>query len=109
MIEFEALPELVDPVLVAAFEGWNDAGDAASDAVDHLREVWGAQLVAEIDPEDFYDYQVNRPHISFDDEGIRQMNWPTTRIYIARPPLALRDVVLVHGIEPNMRWRQFTE
>ena len=109
MIEFEALPELVDPVLVAAFEGWNDAGDAASDAVSHLIEVWGAMPLAEIDPEDYYDYQVNRPTIAFDDEGVRRLTWPTTRIYVARLPLATRDVVLVHGIEPNMRWRQFTD
>ena len=109
MIEFEALPELVNPVLVAAFEGWNDAGDAASDAVSHLIEVWGATPLAEIDPEDYYDYQVNRPMIAFDDEGVRRLTWPTTRIYVARLPLATRDVVLVHGIEPNMRWRQFTD
>ncbi|MBM3688337.1 MAG: PAC2 family protein [Actinobacteria bacterium] len=109
MIEFEALPELEDPVLVAAFEGWNDAGDAASDAIDHLREVWGAQPLAEMDPEDYYDYQVNRPTIAFDDTGVRRLTWPTTRLYVARLPLATRDVVLVHGIEPNMRWRQFTD
>jgi predicted ATP-grasp superfamily ATP-dependent carboligase len=109
VIEFEALPELVDPVLVAAFEGWNDAGDAASDAVDHLIDVWDATPLAEMDPEDYYDYQVNRPMISFDDEGVRRLTWPTTRIYVARLPLATRDVVLVHGIEPNMRWRQFTD
>jgi predicted ATP-grasp superfamily ATP-dependent carboligase len=109
VIEFEALPELVDPVLVAAFEGWNDAGDAASDAVAHLIRVWDAMPLAEIDPEDYYDYQVNRPTIAFDEEGVRRLTWPTTRIYVARLPLAARDVVLVHGIEPNMRWRQFTE
>ena len=109
MIEFEALPELEDPVVVAAFEGWNDAGDAASDAIDHLREVWGAQPLAEMDPEDYYDYQVNRPMIAFDDAGVRRLTWPTTRLYVARLPLATRDVVLVHGIEPNMRWRQFTD
>ncbi len=109
MIEFEALPDLVDPVLVAAFEGWNDAGDAASDAIDHLREAWGATPLAEMDPEDYYDYQVNRPMIAFDDEGVRRLTWPTTRLYVARLPLAARDVVLVHGIEPNMRWRQFSE
>lgn len=109
MIEFEALPELEDPVLVAAFEGWNDAGDAASDAIDHLREAWGAEVLAEMDPEDYYDYQVNRPMIAFDDGGIRHLTWPTTRLYVARLPLATRDVVLVHGIEPNMRWRQFAD
>jgi proteasome assembly chaperone (PAC2) family protein len=109
VIEFEALPELVDPVLVAAFEGWNDAGDAASDAVTHLIDVWGAMPLAEMDPEDYYDYQVNRPMISLDDEGVRRLTWPTTRLYVARLPLASRDVIIVHGIEPNMRWRQFSE
>ncbi|MGI9197164.1 MAG: PAC2 family protein [Candidatus Nanopelagicales bacterium] len=109
MIEFEALPELEDPVLVAAFEGWNDAGEAASDAIDHLREVWGAEPLAEMDPEDYYDYQVNRPTIAFDDGGVRRLTWPTTRLYVARLPLATRDVVLVRGVEPNMRWKQFTD
>lgn len=109
MIEFETLPDLVNPVLVAAFEGWNDAGDAATDAVDHLRKVWNATPLAEMDPEDYYDYQVNRPHISFDDSGVRSLTWPTTRLYVARLPLSPRDIVLVHGIEPNMRWRQFTD
>ena len=74
-----------------------------------LREVWGAQPLAEMDPEDYYDYQVNRPMIAFDDSGVRRLTWPTTRLYVARLPLATRDVVLVHGIEPNMRWRQFTD
>ncbi|MEZ5116681.1 MAG: PAC2 family protein [Candidatus Nanopelagicales bacterium] len=108
MIEFETLPELVDPVMVAAFEGWNDAGDAASGAVGHLIEVWDARPLAEIDPEDYYDYQVNRPRISLNEEGVRELTWPTTRIYVARLPLAPRDVVLVDGLEPNMRWQQFT-
>jgi predicted ATP-grasp superfamily ATP-dependent carboligase len=109
VIEFETLPELVDPVLVCAFEGWNDAGEAASDAVAHLREVWGAAPLAELDSEDYYDYQVNRPHIHMDDSGVRELTWPTTRLFVARLPLAARDVILVQGIEPNMRWRQFTE
>jgi predicted ATP-grasp superfamily ATP-dependent carboligase len=108
VIEFETLPELVDPVMVAAFEGWNDAGDAASGAVSHLAEVWDAQPLAEIDPEEYYDYQVNRPTIAVDDDGVRQLTWPTTRLSVARLPLAVRDVVLVHGLEPNMKWQQFT-
>lgn len=111
MIEFEglpdALPDLVDPVMVCAFEGWNDAGDAASGAVLHLEEVWGATQIAEIDPEDYYDFQVSRPEIVIED-GKREVVWPSTRISIARIPLATRDVVLVHGIEPSMRWRSFT-
>ena len=111
LIEFEGLPEnlpqLVDPVMLCAFEGWNDAGDAASGAVLHLEDVWSANQVAEFDPEDYYDYQVNRPEIVLED-GERTVVWPTTRISVARIPLATRDVVLVHGIEPSMRWRTFT-
>ncbi|MFN8168806.1 MAG: PAC2 family protein [Candidatus Nanopelagicales bacterium] len=111
MIEFEglpeSLPELVSPVMLCAFEGWNDAGDAASGAVLHLEDVWSADQVAEFDPEDYYDFQVNRPEITLED-GVRSITWPTTRISVARIPLATRDVVLVHGIEPSMRWRSFT-
>jgi len=111
VIEFEglpeALPDLVDPVMLCAFEGWNDAGDAASGAVLHLEEVWSATQIAEFDPEDYYDFQVNRPEVTFDD-GARAITWPTTRLSVARIPLATRDVVLVHGIEPSMRWRSFT-
>jgi predicted ATP-grasp superfamily ATP-dependent carboligase len=111
LIEFEglpeSLPELVDPVMLCAFEGWNDAGDAASGAVLHLEDVWSASQVAEFDPEDYYDFQVNRPEIVLED-GERSVAWPTTRISVARIPLATRDVVLVHGIEPSMRWRSFT-
>lgn len=107
MIEYEGLPELVDPVLLAAFEGWNDAGDAASGVIRHLIDQWGATPLAELDSEEYYDYQVNRPHVHIDESGIRQLTWPTTSIYVARIPLSARDVVLVHGIEPNMRWQQF--
>jgi len=111
VIEFEGLPEtlpdLVNPVMLCAFEGWNDAGDAASGAVLHLEEVWSATQVAEIDPEDYYDFQVNRPEVVIED-GKRQIVWPSTRLSVARIPLATRDVVLVHGIEPSMRWRTFT-
>jgi predicted ATP-grasp superfamily ATP-dependent carboligase len=111
VIEFEGLPEsmpeLVDPVMLCAFEGWNDAGDAASGAVLHLEDVWSANQVAEFDPEDYYDFQVNRPEIVLED-GVRAVTWPTTRISVARIPLATRDVILVHGIEPSMRWRSFT-
>ena len=108
MIELEDLPALIDPVLVGAFEGWNDAGEAASGAIAHLRSVWSAEMLTELDSEEYYDYQVNRPHISLDESGIRQLTWPSTRIYIARLPLSVRDVVLVQGIEPNMKWQQFT-
>ncbi len=107
MIEFDGLPELVDPVLIAAFEGWNDAGDSASGAISHLCEAWDAQPLADLDSEEYYDYQVNRPHISTNESGIRQLSWPSTRLYVARIPLVQRDVILVQGIEPNVKWQQF--
>jgi proteasome assembly chaperone (PAC2) family protein len=107
VVELEGLPELVDPVMIAAFEGWNDAGESASGALDHLADMWDAEVVFELDSEDYYDYQVNRPHVGFDDEGVRQIAWPATRLLVARPPGASRDVVLLRGIEPNMRWRAF--
>jgi proteasome assembly chaperone (PAC2) family protein len=107
MIEYDELPVLVDPVMLCAFEGWNDAGDSASDAIAHLIDVWDAQLLTELDSEEYYDYQVNRPVISIDDSGVRQLTWPGTRLYVARLPLSPRDVILVHGLEPNMKWQQF--
>ncbi|OLF18100.1 PAC2 family protein [Actinophytocola xanthii] len=98
---------LVDPVLVAAFEGWNDAGDAASAAIEHLQLTWEATELAEIDPDDYYDFQVTRPTVRLLDGVTRRVEWPTTRLSVCRPPGATRDVVLMHGIEPNMRWRRF--
>ena len=100
---------LRSPVLVAAFEGWNDAGDAATGAVEHLADVWEAEQVAEIDPDDFYDFQVNRPTVSLEDGAARRLTWPTTRFSVCRLPAAERDLVLVRGVEPNMRWRGFCE
>jgi proteasome assembly chaperone (PAC2) family protein len=109
VIESEGIPELIDPVMICAFEGWNDAGDAASGAVAHLDEVWQAEYLAELDPEDYYDFQVNRPTIAFGASGARELEWPTTRVTVARLPLQQRDVVLVHGIEPSMRWKSFCQ
>ena len=100
-------PTLTNPVLVAAFEGWNDAGDAATGAVEHLELVWDAQPLTEIDPDDYYDFQVNRPNVSLVDGVSRRITWPTTRFSTCRPPGADFDLVLVRGIEPNMRWRMF--
>ncbi|MDQ3825925.1 MAG: PAC2 family protein [Actinomycetota bacterium] len=94
-------------MLVAAFEGWNDAGDAASTAIEHLQLSWDAKPLAEIDPEDYYDFQVTRPTTKLVDGITRRIDWPTTRLSVCRPPGAHFDVVLMHGIEPNMRWRSF--
>jgi hypothetical protein len=129
VIEFNDIGELVSPVAIAGFEGWNDAGEAASGVVNHLGIAWQATPIGAIDPEDFYDFQVNRPVIEIEGGHTQRLVWPTTRISLARarprdpadeagmspdvgtaPPTGLsRDVVLVHGIEPNMRWRAFSE
>lgn len=111
MIELEGVPELIDPVMVAAFEGWNDAGDAASAAVAHLDREWKGEVFAALDAEDYYDFQVNRPTV-FLDGGVRKITWPTTRLSVVRVGDAngkgrARDLVLVRGIEPSMRWRSF--
>ncbi|MBY8884432.1 PAC2 family protein [Streptomyces sp. PTM05] len=107
MIELSGVPELIDPVMVAAFEGWNDAGDAASSAVAHLDREWKGEVFAALDAEDYYDFQVNRPTVWLDN-GTRKITWPTTRLSVVRVPgPSPRDLVLVRGIEPSMRWRSF--
>ncbi|MGN7131777.1 PAC2 family protein [Rhodococcoides corynebacterioides] len=95
--------------MVAAFEGWNDAGDAASGAVEHLELIWDAAPLAELDSEDYYDYQVNRPTVRQVDGVTREIDWPSTRLSLCSPPGSDRDVVLLRGIEPNMRWRSFCD
>ena len=101
------LPELHNTIIVAAFEGWNDAGDAASDALEHLDAIWEAETIVEIDDEAYFDYQVNRPVIRQVDGVTRELVWPSMRIAHCRPPGSDRDIVLMHGVEPNMRWRTF--
>jgi predicted ATP-grasp superfamily ATP-dependent carboligase len=105
--EFDGLPVLHSPVAIAAFEGWNDAADASTAAVEHLEQVWSAKTVAELDPEEFYDFQVNRPIVTIAEDGDRRIEWPTTRFAVARPAGADSDVVLIRGIEPSTRWRTF--
>jgi proteasome assembly chaperone (PAC2) family protein len=107
--EFDGLPVLRSPVAVAAFEGWNDAADASTAAVEHLEQVWSAKTVAELDPEEFYDFQVNRPTVSHTEGDERRIEWPTTRFAVASPPGSSTDVVLIRGIEPSTRWRTFCE
>ena len=95
------------PVMLAAFEGWNDAGAAATQALVHLHEVWNAEQVDELDSEEYHDFQVNRPMTSLGDDGRREITWPTTSAAVATAPGSARQVVLVHGIEPSMRWRGY--
>jgi proteasome assembly chaperone (PAC2) family protein len=97
------------PILIAAFEGWNDAGDAASTALEHLQLNWDAKPLAEIDPDDYYDFQVSRPTVRLVDGVTRRVEWPTTRLTVCRPEGLDHDVVLVHGPEPNLRWRAFCD
>lgn len=106
MIELRETGELRDPIVIAAFEGWNDAGESASAVIAHLASVWDAEVVAAVDPEDYYDFQVNRPQTVRVD-GRRTVRWPTTRILLARNTPMGRDVLLVMGIEPSVRWRSF--
>lgn len=103
MAELEGLR---DPLVVAAFAGWNDAGSAATAALAQLAEAVHAAPVFELDPDDFYDYQVNRPEISIANNGDRTLTWPTTS-FAAGELADGRDVLLIQGIEPNMRWREF--
>ncbi len=102
-------PKLRRPIALAAFEGWNDAGDAATGVIEHLQDVWDAQPLVALDPEEYHDFQVTRPHVSLGEDGTRRTTWPTTRLTWASPPGSEHDVILVHGIEPSMRWRRYTD
>ena len=94
--------------MVCAFEGWNDAGDAASSAVSFLASALEARRFARIDSEEFYDFQANRPCVRFNERNKREIVWPSVEVFEAPAPRAPRDLVLVQGIEPSMRWRAFS-
>jgi predicted ATP-grasp superfamily ATP-dependent carboligase len=96
------------PAMVCAFQGWNDAGDAASTAVSFLASALKARRFAHIDSEEFYDFQANRPTISLGEHERREIKWPTVEFFEAGAPRAPRDLVLVQGVEPSMRWRAFS-
>jgi proteasome assembly chaperone (PAC2) family protein len=101
------LPALRSPFLVAAFAGWNDAASAATTALETVAESLDAERIAELDPEEFYDFQVTRPTIRLVEGHTREVDWPVNAVFAARAPSADRDLVLLSGIEPNMRWRTF--
>lgn len=102
-----AIPELRDPVVIAAFEGWNDAGDAATTAARHLIERFDATPLASIDPERYFDFSTTRPLVHLDEDRRRSITWPSTEVHAARVPAAGRDVVIVVGLEPQLQWRRF--
>lgn len=103
------IPELRDPIVICAFNGWNDAGEAATGVITHLMNIWGMELLAETNSEDFYDYQQIRPTIFMDNSEIRRINWPNTNIYLSKYPNLLNDFVFVIGPEPSFKWQSFAD
>jgi proteasome assembly chaperone (PAC2) family protein len=101
-------PELRAPVMVCAFKGWNDAGEAATAALAYIRGSFEARDIAEIDPEEFYDFTAVRPTVSLTEGDVRKIEWPENKVAVAPVQGADADLVLFHGVEPSLRWRRFT-
>jgi proteasome assembly chaperone (PAC2) family protein len=113
-MEILKIPVLRSPVMVIAFSGWNDAGEAASGAASHLLGCWTdpafdvvPEVIAEVDPEEFYDFQVNRPTVYVDDSSIRNLTWPGTQVFALATPTLSHDFIVVRGVEPSMKWKTF--
>lgn len=102
-------PELRTPVMVCAFKGWNDAGEAASAAVDFIQRHFDCATVAEFDPEEFYDFTAVRPTVKMVDGDAREIEWPHNTVAAARIPGAEGDLLMLQGVEPSLRWRRFCE
>lgn len=100
-------PELRSPILVAAFAGWNDAASAATAALDAVARTFDPEPIATIDPEEFYDFQVTRPTVHLVEGAVREIEWPENAFAAARTPGEERDLLLLAGVEPNLRWRRF--
>ena len=94
--------------MVASFQGWNDGAQGASLAASFLQRAWGAEQFAEIDPEEFFDFQDVRPHVKLEDGMTREIDWPENSFHHAEIPGLERDLVLLHGIEPSLKWQTFT-
>ena len=103
------VPQLRSPMLICSFRGWNDAASSSSRALASVAESLDAELVAQIDPEEFFDFQTTRPTITLKEGQARHIEWPQNNMYAARVPAADRDLVLFDGTEPNLRWRTFSE
>ena len=104
---FESAFSLRNPILLAAFEGWNDAGESATGAINHLLTSWTHHKLGMMDPEDYYDFQVNRPAIKVDERVVREIIWPNTVLFEVSTPHLDNDFIIVKGIEPSMKWRTF--
>jgi proteasome assembly chaperone (PAC2) family protein len=120
-VEIHKIPALRNPVMLIAFSGWNDAAEAATGAASHILGAWTAaehaindqvgvvpELIADIDPEEFYDFQVNRPLVDIDESQIRSLTWPGTQIFGLATPNFDFDFIVVRGVEPSMKWKTFT-
>jgi proteasome assembly chaperone (PAC2) family protein len=107
-LRFTSRPALEKPLLIAAFRGWNDGGQGATLAAGYLARTWGAERFADIDPENFYDFQATRPHVSLVEGVTRRIDWPENAFFHARAAGVDRDAVLLVGVEPNLRWGAFT-
>jgi proteasome assembly chaperone (PAC2) family protein len=108
-IEHYAQPQLRSPVMVAAFRGWNDAGDAASFAASHLVRVWSGEKLASIDPEEFFDFQSVRPQVSLKEGLTRHITWPSNEFWSASVGGSPHDVIVLVGTEPSVRWKTFSK
>jgi proteasome assembly chaperone (PAC2) family protein len=107
-LRWESRPDgLRAPALVCAFKGWNDAGDAASAALQFVGASLKASRFATIDPEEFFDFQATRPRVALGEDRAREITWPEVEIFAARVPRAPRDLILLQGTEPSFRWRTF--
>lgn len=107
-ITFSERPELRDPVMIVAFEGWNDAAEAASSALEFLQETWAATRFAEIDHEEFYDFTESRPMVRLVNRTERRIDWPTNEFFYYRDQQGTHDYILLLGVEPQLKWRTFT-
>lgn len=108
VVRWEREPQLRRPLLVVAFEGWNDAGDASSLALGYLAKAWEAERLATIEAEEFYDFTVTRPQVRMDDDGGRRIDWPDIELLGAKVPGSRHDLLLIRGVEPQLRWRTFS-
>src|SRR5437763_5551700 len=108
-VTYSEEPTLRRRVLILAFAGWNDASEVATTAVKFLIDRWEAKKFAEIDPEEFYNFARVRPHVRIDELSNRVIIWPANNFHYFSDPLLDRDFVLLLGIEPNLRWKTFTD
>src|SRR3954462_5906987 len=106
-VEWQDRPSLRDPIIVCAFKGWNAAGEAASAAVQFLCEAFDAEPLATIDPQDYYDFTAVRPTVRLVEGRSRAVDWPENSFHAARVPSADRDLVMLRGVEPSLRWKAF--